>query len=184
MSASLIVAVAANGAIGRKGDLPWRLPADLKRFRRLTMGHHLIMGRRTWESVGVVLPGRTMVVVTRDPNYRPGVEGVLVAHSLKEALRLAEGDDEPFVAGGAALYREAFDIVDRMYLTRIAAQFEADTFFPAFNEERWVVAAKEHYEPDEKNVYPYTFLMLERKRELSGKRAPVAPGRVDLQKRC
>ncbi len=162
MSASLIVAVAANGAIGREGDLPWRLPADLRHFKRLTMGHHLIIGRRTWESVAVILPGRTMVVVTRDPNYRPGVEGVLVANSLEEALRLAGGDDEPFVAGGAALYREAFDIVDRMYLTRIDAEFEADTFFPVFNAGQWVVVAEEKHEPDEKNVYPYTFLTLER----------------------
>lgn len=162
MSASLIVAVAANGAIGREGDLPWRLPADLRHFKRLTMGHYLIIGRRTWESVGVVLPGRTMVVVTRDPDYTPGVEGVLVAHSLKEALRLAEGDDEPFIAGGAALYREAFDIVDRIYLTRIHENFEADIYFPAFDARHWIVVAEEHHEPDEKNRYPYTFLTLER----------------------
>lgn len=162
MRTSLIVAVAANGAIGLEGDLPWRLPADLRHFKRLTMGHHLIIGRRTWESVGVVLPGRTMIVVTRDLDYLPGVEGVLVAHSLKEALRLAEGDDEPFVAGGAALYREAFDIVDRMHLTRIHEDFEADTFFPAFDAQQWIVVAEEHHEPDEKNAYPYTFLTLER----------------------
>ncbi len=162
MRTSLIVAVAANGAIGREGDLPWRLPADLRHFKRLTMGHHLIIGRRTWESIGVVLPGRTMVVVTRDPAYRSGVEGVLVAHSLKEALRLAEGDDEVFVAGGAALYREVFDIVDRMYVTRIDAEFEADTFFPDLDEDQWVVIAEEHHDPDGKNLYPYTFLTMER----------------------
>lgn len=129
---------------------------------RLTMGHHLIIGRRTWESVGVVLPGRTMVVVTRDPNYRPGVDGVLVTHSLGEALRAADGDDEPFVAGGAALYREAFDIIDRMYLTRIHAEFEADAFFPDFDTKQWVVIAEEHHGPDERNAYPYTFLTLEK----------------------
>ncbi len=162
MKPALIVAVSTNGAIGRNGDLPWRLPADLRHFKRLTMGHHLVIGRRTWESVGVVLPGRTMVVVTRDPNYRPGVEGVLVAHSLKEALRLAGGDDEPFVAGGAALYREAFDIVDRMYVTRIHADFEGDTFFPDFDAEQWVVVSEECHDPDEKNLYSYTFLTMER----------------------
>lgn len=162
MSTSLIVAVAANGAIGKDGDLPWRLPADLRHFKRLTMGHHLIIGRRTWESIGVVLPGRTMVVVTRDPDYRPGVEGVLIAHSLEEALRLSEGDDEPFVAGGKALYREALDVVDRIYLTQIHEDFEADTFFPAFDAGRWVVTAEEHHEPDEKNKYPHTFLTLDR----------------------
>lgn len=162
MRTSLIVAVAANGAIGREGDLPWRLPADLRHFKRLTMGHHLIIGRRTWESVGVVLPGRTMVVVTRDRDYRPGVEGVLVAHSLCEALRLAEGDDEPFVAGGAGLYREALEIVDRMYLTRIHGEFKADTFFPDFERSQWVVVAEERHEPDEKNVYSYSFLTFDR----------------------
>ncbi len=162
MRASLIVAVSANGAIGRDGDLPWRLPADLRHFKRLTMGHHLIVGRRTWESVGVVLPGRTMVVVTRDLNYRPKVEGVMVAHSLGEALRLAESDDEPFVAGGAGLYREALKIVDRIYLTRIHREFEADTFFPEFDAAQWVVVAEEPHEPDEKNVYPYTFLTFDR----------------------
>ncbi len=162
MKSALIVAVATNGTIGRNGDLPWRLPADLRHFKRLTMGHHLIIGRRTWESVGVVLPGRTMVVVTRDPNYRAGVEGVLIAHSLQDALQLAGGDDEPFVAGGAALYREAFDIVDRMYVTRIHADFEGDTFLPDFDAEQWVVVSEERHDPDEKNLFPYTFLTMER----------------------
>lgn len=162
MRTSLIVAVAANGAIGFEGDLPWRLPADLRHFKRLTMGHHLIIGRRTWESVAVVLPGRTMVVVTRDLDYRPEVEGVLVAHSLEAALGLAKGDDEPFVAGGAGLYREALEIADRMYLTRIHAEFKADTFFPDFDLEQWVVTAEEHHQPDEKNIFPYSFLTLER----------------------
>jgi len=159
---SLIVAVSDNGAIGFEGGLPWRLPADLRHFKRLTMGHHLIMGRRTWESVGVVLHGRTMVVVTRDPEYDPGVEGILVAHSLTEALGSARNDDEPFVAGGASLYREALGIVDRMYLTRIAADFEADTFFPDYDAEQWVVTEEESHKPDEKNVFAYTFITLER----------------------
>ena len=110
----------------------------------------------------MVLPGRTMVVVTRDPDYRPGVEGVLVARSLREALRLAGTDDEPFVAGGAALYREAFDIVDRMYITRIHAEFEGDTFFPVFDAEKWVVIAEEHHDSDEKNMFSYSFLTMER----------------------
>lgn len=160
MTASLIVAVACNGAIGNKGELPWRLPADLRHFKQKTMGHHLIIGRKTWESVSVALPGRTMVVVTRDPDYTPGVDGVLVAHSLTEALWLAGDDDEPFVAGGAALYREAFDLVDRMYLTRIHADFEADTFFPEYDPKRWVVTSEERHEPDDKNPFPYTFVTL------------------------
>ncbi len=162
MRTSLIVAVAANGAIGLEGDLPWRLPADLRHFKRLTMGHHLIMGRRTWESVGVVLPGRTMIVVTRDREYASGVAGVLVAHSLGDALRLARDDDEPFVAGGAGLYREALEIVDRIYLTRIHVDFEGDTFFPDFDVQGWVVTAEEHHSADQRNLHPYTFLTFDR----------------------
>ncbi len=160
---SLIAAVAADGAIGRDGDLPWRLPADLAHFKRLTMGHHLLMGRRTWESLGGVLPGRTMVVVTRNPAYEPGVPGVLTAHSLEEALEIAAGDDEPFVAGGAGLYAEALDVVDRMYLTRIDAEFEADVFFPVFDAGDWVLVEEERYEPDERNRYPFSFVILERR---------------------
>ena len=175
MSASLIVAVAADGAIGLKGDLPWRLPADLRRFKRLTMGHHLIIGRRTWESIGRVLPGRTMVVVSRDSQYQPGVEGVRVAHFLGEALKVAVNDTEPFIAGGASLYREALDIVDRVYLTRIHATFEADTFFPDFDQERWIVKAEEHHEHDETNSFSYTFLTLERSVGLT-ETDPIRPG--------
>lgn len=160
MTASLIVAVSDNGAIGNRGDLPWKLPADLRHFKRLTMGHHLIVGRKTWESVGVVLPGRTMVVVTRDPGYRPGIDGVLVAHSLTEALWRAGADDEPFVAGGASLYQEAFEIVETMYLTRIHAEFTADTFFPEFDRKKWIVSSEERHDPDEKNLFPYTFVTM------------------------
>ncbi|MCD4750511.1 MAG: dihydrofolate reductase [Thermoanaerobaculales bacterium] len=162
MSGSLIVAVDANGAIGKDGALPWRLPADLRHFKRLTMGHHLIIGRRTWESVGVILPGRTMVVVTRDRGYDPGVNGVVVVHSFGEALWTARGDDEPFVAGGSSLYREALDVVERMYFTRIHAEFEADTFFPKFDGSAWVITEEEHHQGDEKNIWPYTFLAYER----------------------
>lgn len=162
MTVTLIAAVADNGAIGLEGDLPWRLPADLKFFKRTTTGHHLIVGRNTWESVGVVLPGRTMVVVTRDPDFDPGVEGVLVAHSLAEALDLARDDDQPFIGGGAALYAEAFDVVDRMLITRVHGSFEADTFFPEFDRSKWVTVSWDEHEADEKNPVPYTFEVLER----------------------
>lgn len=162
MTVTLIAAVADNGAIGLEGDLPWRLPADLKFFKRTTTGHHLIVGRNTWESVGAVLPGRTMVVVTRDPDFDPGVEGVLVAHSLAEALDLARDDDQPFIGGGAALYAEAFDVVDRMLITRVHGSFEADTFFPEFDRSKWVTVSWDEHEADEKNPVPYTFEVLER----------------------
>ena len=163
MRRALIVAVGRNGAIGRGGDLPWRLPADLRHFKRLTTGHHLIIGRRTWESVGVVLPGRTMVVVTRDSAYDPGVEGVIVARSLEEGLWVARWDDEPFVAGGSGLYREAFGVVDRMYITRIDAEFDADTFFPEYNDGDWDLTEEESFPADEKNPWPYSFLTFDRR---------------------
>ncbi len=123
------------------GDLPWHLPADLRHFKNLTVGHHLIVGRKTWQSVGKPLPKRTMVVVTRDPDYH--VEGVIVVHSLAEALVAARSDDEPFVAGGAGLYREALVVADRMYLTRIHAEFKADTFFPVVRRRAWVLQSEE-----------------------------------------
>lgn len=160
MSCSIVAAVAANGAIGKGGDLPWHLPADLRHFKSLTVGHHLIVGRKTWESVGKPLPKRTMVVVTRDRDYH--AEGVIVVHSLAEALVAARSDDEPFVAGGAGLYREAFDVADRMYLTRIHAEFSADTFFPVFDERVWVLISEETHEADESNRYQYTFQLFRR----------------------
>ena len=162
MTISIIAAVAANGVIGRDNDLPWRQSADLKRLKRLTMGHHMIMGRRTWESVGVPLPGRTIVVITRDPVYRVP-EGVAVAHTLDEALQLAAGDSEPFVAGGAGIFAQALQRADRMYLTRIHGEPEGDTFFPEFDDvNEWKLVDSEHYESDGKNQYPYSFLTYER----------------------
>ena len=121
MTLSLIVAMSKNGVIGRDGDLPWRLSADLRRFKRLTMGHHLVVGRRTWESIGRQLPGRTMIVVTRSQPEVP--DGVLLAGSLNEAieLSLAAGDDEVYVAGGGTIYALALPVSDRLYLTRVHA---------------------------------------------------------------
>ena len=163
MTVSLIVAVSSNGIIGRDGDLRWHLPADLKHFKRSTMGHHLIIGRRTWEEVGKPLPGRTMVVVTRSRRFFP--EGVLVVRSVEQALELAAEDDQPFIGGGSQIYRIALarDLVDRIYLTRIHAEVEGDTFFPDFDLDEWELISEEHFEADEKNEYPYSFLVYERK---------------------
>ena len=164
MAVSLIVAVSENGVIGRDGGLPWRLSADLKHFKKTTMGHHLIIGRRTWDEVGKPLPGRTMVVVTRSHHF--AVEGVRVAHSLEEALGIARNDDEPFIGGGAHIYRMALenDRVDRIYLTRIHAEVEGDTYFPKIDLNEWDLVSEEHHEADEKNEYSYSFLVYERKR--------------------
>lgn len=162
MTVSLIVAVSENLVIGKDGDLPWHLPADLKHFKNTTMGHHLIIGRRTWDEVGRPLPGRTMVVLTRSRKFSP--EGATVVHSLEEALEVASGDDEPFIGGGGYIYRMALarDLVDRLYITRIRAEVEGDTFFPGIDFDRWKLVLEDRHEADEKNEYPYSFLVYER----------------------
>src|SRR5436305_10182662 len=120
MRLSIIAAVAENGVIGRQGKLPWHLSDDLRRFKQLTMGHTIVMGRRTWESIGRALPGRTTVVVTRQPAYQVDIDGVQVAHSLAAAIEFADGsgDEETFIIGGAELYREAVGAAERLYMTR------------------------------------------------------------------
>ena len=162
MKASLIVAVSENGVIGKDGGLPWRLPADLKHFKNTTMGHHLIIGRRTWDEVGKPLPGRTMVVVTRSRQF--SAEGALVAHSIEEALEVAARDDEPFIGGGAYIYRLALEkqLIDRLYLTRVHAEVEGDTFFPDVDFADWRLVSEDHREPDEKNQYACSFLVYDR----------------------
>jgi dihydrofolate reductase len=164
MRVSLIVAVSKNGVIGREGDLPWHLPADLSHFKRTTMGHHLIIGRRTWDEVGKPLPGRTMVVVTRNRRFAP--EGARVVRSVEQALEVAAGDDEPFIAGGSQIYRICLgrDLVDRVYLTRIHAEVEGDTFFPEFDLDEWELVSEEHHDADEKNEFDHSFLVYERSR--------------------
>jgi dihydrofolate reductase len=163
MTVSLIVAVSSNGVIGRDGDLPWRLPADLRHFKSTTMGHHLIIGRATWDEVGRPLPGRTMVVVTRNRAFR--AEGVLVAHSVEEALSMVVDDDEPFIGGGAEIYRVALedDLVDRLYITRVHARVEGDTVFPAFDRDRWLLADRVDHPADEKNPHAYSFERYDRR---------------------
>ncbi len=160
MRLSLIAAMSANRVIGRDNNLPWKLPADWKHFKNLTMGHHLLMGRKTFESIGRPLPGRTTVVITRQSDYSP--TGVLVAHSIEQALQLAAQDSEVFVAGGAQIYLQMLPRADRIYLTSIDKDFEGDTFFPDFDESDWQLIFQENREPDEKNAYPYTFLTYER----------------------
>lgn len=165
MTVSLIAAVAANGVIGRDGRLPWHLSADLKRFKRLTTGHHLIVGRATWESVGKPLPDRTFLVVSR----RSGTEqpGVVWVRSIDEALALAaeRGDDEPFIAGGEGIYREAIErgLVDRVYLTRILRSYEGDALFPPFDENGWVEISREAHAADPgADAPPFEFVVYER----------------------
>jgi dihydrofolate reductase len=158
MKLAAIVAMASNRCIGKDNTLPWRLPADLKRFKQLTMGHTLVMGRKTYESIGRPLPGRTMVVLTRQRDYAP--EGVQVAHSLEQALELARGD-EVFIAGGADLYQQTLERIRRLYLTRIERDYEGDTFFPEVDLSGWKLLAEEHH-PATATEPPFTFLTYER----------------------
>jgi dihydrofolate reductase len=139
---SLIVAVAKHQVIGLNNTLPWHLPEDLKRFRALTTGHHIIMGRKTYESLNRLLPDRTTVIVTRNPDYR--VDGALVAHSLDAAIALCEQDNEVFVIGGAELYKEALHVADKLYITQIELEVAGDAYFPAFDQAEW---ERVSYEP-------------------------------------
>lgn len=135
MSLSLIVALAKNRVIGLNNTLPWHLPEDLKRFRALTTSHHIIMGRKTYESLGRLLPDRTTVIVTRNPNYQ--VEGALIAHSLEEAMALCVGDDEAFLIGGAELYQAGLNLAQKMYVTELDLEVAGDAYFPAFDLSQW-----------------------------------------------
>lgn len=165
MRLSIIAAMARNRVIGRDNRLPWRLPADWRRFKRLTMGHHLIMGRKTFESIGRPLPGRISIVLTGRNSYAPA--GVQVAASLEDALRLAQGDNEVFVGGGAGVYRQTLSLADRMYLTLLPDNFEGDTYFPRYDESHWEVRRTEVHEPEETDPNRYTFLTLDRFRDRS-----------------
>jgi dihydrofolate reductase len=162
---SLVVAMARNGVIGRDGQLPWRMPEDLKRFRALTMGHHIVMGRRTFESVGRLLPGRTSVIVTRNLGFR--VPGAIVAHTLQEALAACAGDEEIFVIGGAEIYRAALPLADRLYLTRVEADIEGDTVFPAWDESEWVLRSREPLTPEPASGAAVEYRVYERRRGAS-----------------
>jgi dihydrofolate reductase len=166
MKISLIAALASNRVIGRDGGLPWHLPPDLRRFKRLTLGHTMILGRKTYESIGRALPGRSMVVVTRQADYAVP-EGVRVAPSVEEALRLARERDpqgEVFIAGGAELYRLTLPIADRLELTRIEQEFAGDTFFPEFDEADWRLVEEERHESGESSPFAYSFQTWERAR--------------------
>lgn len=162
MRLSIVVAVAENGVIGRGGKLPWHLSDDLRRFKKLTMGHTIVMGRRTWESIGRLLPGRRMVVVSRQPDYRAA--GCQVVPSLDAALRFAAdaGDDEALVIGGAEIYRLALPRAERLYLTRVHADVEGDTRLPEFDLSQWQLLESERHEADEKNEYACSFEVYER----------------------
>jgi dihydrofolate reductase len=165
MHIAMIVAMGENRGIGKDGGMPWHLPADLKHFRNLTLGKPVIMGRRTFESIGKPLPERTNIVVTRDPNY--SMDGVTAVSSFKQALAVAldtakqDGVDEVMVVGGATLYEAFMPHAKRIYVTEIRDRFDADTFFPSLDF-GWEEMSREAHEADEKNPTPFDFVVLER----------------------
>ena len=163
MIVSLLVAMDEGRGIGKEGKIPWRLSADLRRFKALTMGHHILMGRKTYESIGRPLPGRTSIVITRNPDYQ--AEGCLVALSLEEALRLAEAgdEDEAFVIGGGEIFALALPLANRIYLTRVHTRKECDVFFPTIDLSEWTELERVEQSVNEKNQFPFTYLALERK---------------------
>ncbi|WP_077618507.1 dihydrofolate reductase [Bacillus sinesaloumensis] len=158
---SLLVAMDKNRLIGKDNDLPWRLPADLAYFKRVTMGHPIIMGRKTYDSIGRPLPGRENIIVTRDTSYK--MEGCKVIHSIEEIVKMRkESEQELFVIGGAEIFKEILPYSDRLYITEIEEEFEGDTYFPAFDKSEWKIISKEQGIKDEKNPYDYKFLVYEK----------------------
>jgi dihydrofolate reductase len=155
--------MAKNRVIGAGNRIPWHLPNELKLFKNLTMGHHIIMGRRTYESIGRLLPGRTTVIVTRQPDY--AVPGAIVVHSIREAFDACEGDREIFVIGGAALFRETLPIAHRIYLTIVDAEPQGDTFMPEFDRTQWREIESRSFAADEKHAHAYRFTVLAQDRD-------------------
>jgi dihydrofolate reductase len=158
---TLIVAVADSGVIGRDNSLPWHLPEDLKRFKRLTMGKPIVMGRKTFESIGKPLPGRVNIVVTRDPGYRR--DGVIVVHDVDSAVRAAGPVPEIMVIGGAELFRSLLPRAGRVHLTRVHGNIEGDVMWPALDDREWQVVEREEFAADERHAHAMTFEVIERR---------------------
>ena len=157
---SIIVAASTNNVIGVQGELPWRLSDDLKRFKAVTMGKPIIMGRKTWESIGRALPGRQNIVITRQPDYL--ADGCDVVESVDEAIAAAGDADEVMVIGGSQIYDMALPLASRLYLTRVHAEVEGDAFFPVVDESEWRLVSDESHTSDERNDFDFSVLVYER----------------------
>lgn len=158
---TIIAAIAENNALGKDNDLIWHLPADLIRFRKTTTGHHIIMGRNTYESIGKPLPNRTTVIITRNKNYT--AEGCIIVNSISEALEVAKSDESPFIIGGAQIYKDAIELVDQLDITEVHHTFDADVYFPEIDKNIWEETKRENFNPDDKNKYSYSFVGYKRK---------------------
>lgn len=163
MILSAIAAVSQNNVIGLKNDLPWHLSADMKFFKRITFGHAVILGRKSYEAFGRAYPGRPNFVVTRQKDYT--LADATVVHSIEEAIERAKEieKEEIFILGGAKIFEQSLPVIDRIYITRIYEDFEGDTFFPEVDFNEWKLVKDEQHEPDEKNKYKYAFQTWERK---------------------
>ena len=161
MSVSIIVAMAQNRTIGVNNTLPWRCPEDLKHFKALTMGHHMIMGRKTFDSIGKPLPGRTTVIVTRNDALK--VDGCLVAHSLSEAIKLCASDTDIFIVGGADIYAQSMALAATLYITEIQEDVDGDAHFPEFDRNAWQVTAREVRSQTEPQALEYHFVTYRRR---------------------
>ncbi|WP_295794972.1 dihydrofolate reductase [Mucilaginibacter sp.] len=159
MTISIVVAISENRAIGKDNKLLWYLPNDLKHFKAITSGHTVIMGRKTYESVGKPLPNRRNIIITRQDIK---IEGCEVVNSIKAALELCRTEREVFIVGGAEIYKQSLHLTDRIYLTVVHKQFEGDSFFPEIKKTDWLQVSREDHQPDEKNSLPYSFITYER----------------------
>jgi dihydrofolate reductase len=157
---SIIAAMARNRVIGANNAIPWHLPGELKMFKTITMGHHIVMGRNTWESIARLLPGRTTVVVSRQRDYK--IAGAIVAPTLEDAIAACHNDDEIFVIGGAQLYAAALPRADRIYLTEVDTEVAGDTYMPDFDLQQWQAGAVTAYAGDEKNPHSYKLTVFDR----------------------
>lgn len=153
---TIIAAIANNNALGKDNQLIWHLPADLKRFKKVTLNHHIIMGRKTFESLGKPLPNRTTIIITRNKEYKQ--EGCIVVNSLVEAIKAAKDDENPYILGGAEIYKQALSIADKLDLTFVHHSFDADAFFPEIDFNNWIETSREDFKSDEKNKYDYSFV--------------------------
>jgi dihydrofolate reductase len=158
---TIIAAAAENNALGKDNELVWHLPDDFKRFKKMTSGHHIIMGRKTFDSFPKLLHNRTHVVITRRENFRK--KGVVVVNSLEQAIEQSAGDSQPYVIGGGEIYKMAMKLADKIELTRVHGTFEADTLFPEIDENQWKLISEEFHEKDEKHDYAFTYLTYVRK---------------------
>jgi len=162
MYLSLIVAFDENRLIGKNNALPWHLPADLKHFKNITMGHHMIMGRKTYESIGKPLPGRVTVIVTRQKDFV--AEGCIVVNSLEQAIDHCRNEEEIFVIGGAQIFEYAMPLANRLYITQIHHKFEGDTYFEEIDDAVWQETSREFHQADEKNNWDYTYINYSKKK--------------------